>query len=347
MTTVPVPATYRAMQIDGRGGVELVERDTPLPSDEEVLIQVEVCGICGADIADIARADAAKRPPRVPGHEVIGRIAALGARAGDRWKLGQRVGVGRLGGHCNQCAQCRQGRFQLCQNQPIVGSTRDGGYAEVMLARATGLVAIPSELGAAEAAPVLCAGLATFNALRKCGAEAGDIVVVLGIGGLGHMAVQYARRMGFRVVAIGRGRDIEQDVRRLGAHDYLDNQQDDPVAWLKERGGAQAIVTTIDDASTVGALLPALAPGGRMMLLNPGKKPLEIPASLLVGGQRSIVGSMTGTPHDSERALAFSVLVDARPQVEVLPLERANAALEGLRSGVVRFRMVLSMAPLS
>lgn len=318
--------TYRAMQVTTSGTLELVERPTPQPSTGEVLIQVEACGVCGADASDIKAADPTLQPPRVPGHEVVGRIAALGTNIPALWKVGQRVGVGRMGGHCNQCQQCRQGLFNLCRNQPVVGSSCDGGYAEMMLARSTGLVSIPDELSAEEAAPILCAGIATFNALKKCGAQAGDTLAILGIGGLGHMALQYARHMGFKVVAIGRGSDIAADALALGAHVYIDNREEDAVARLKTMGGVQAIVTTIDQADTVSALMEGLAPEGRLVVLNPGKQPLQIPAGFLIGGQRSILGSITGTPYENEKALNFSVLVNARPHIEVLPLEQANEA---------------------
>lgn len=335
--------TYRAIQVSSPGVLELVERETPQPGVGEVLIQVEACGICGADTADIERAAPAGQLPRVPGHEVVGRIVALGLHAPSTWKVGQRVGVGRLGGHCNECVQCRQGRFQLCLNQPVVGATCDGGYAEMMLARSTGLVSIPEELNAEEAAPILCAGLATFNALKKSGAQAGDTVAVLGIGGLGHMALQYARNMGFKVVAIGRGSDVATDALALGAHVYIDNREEDAAAKLKSMGGAQAIVTMIDHADTVSALLAGLAPEGRLVVLNPGKSPLQVPAGLLVGGQRSILGSMTGTPYDNEKALNFSVLVNVRPQIEVMPLEQAGEAYRRMKSGNVKYRMVLTV----
>lgn len=335
--------TYRAMQVTRPGFLELVERPTPLPGIGEVLIEVEACGICGADASDIERADPALHPPRVPGHEVVGRIAALGEHTPSIWKVGQRVGVGRMGGHCNECVQCRQGRFQLCLNQPITGASRDGGYAEMMLARATGLVSIPDELDAGEAAPILCAGIATFNALKKCGAQAGDTVAVLGIGGLGHMALQYARRMGFKVIAIGRGSDIAQDALKLGAHLYIDTNEEDATARLKSMGGVQAIVTMIDHAETVSGLLAGLAPEGRLVMLNPGRQPLQVPAGLMVGGQRSILGSITGTPYENEKTLNFSVLADVRPWIETMPLEKAYDACQRMRSGDVRFRLVLTM----
>lgn len=335
--------TYRAMQVTSSRALELVERKTPKPDAGEVLIEIEACGICGADAGDIERADLTLQPPRVPGHEVVGRIAAIGEGTPSIWKVGKRVGVGRLGGHCNECVQCRQGNFQLCQNQPVVGATCDGGFAEMMLARSTGLVSIPDELSAEEAAPILCAGIATFNALKKCGAQSGDTVVILGIGGLGHMAVQYARHMGFKVVAIGRGGDIAADALALGAHFYIDNLHEDAVARLKNMGGAQAIVTMIDHVDTISTLLGALAPQGRLVVLNPAKNPLQIPVGLLVGGERSILGSITGTPYDNEKTLNFSVLVNVRPQIEVMPLEQANEAYLKMKSGAAKFRMVLTM----
>ena len=328
--------TYRAMQITTPGTLELVERTRPAPGAGEVLIAVEACGICGADTADIDGADPTLRPPRVPGHEIVGRIVELGDGVPALWKLGQRVGVGRLGGHCNACAQCRQGQFQLCRNQPFVGASCDGGYAEMMLARATGLVSIPDELSAEEAAPILCAGIATFNALKKCEAEAGDLVAVLGIGGLGHMALQYARRMGFKVVAVGRGQDIAEDALTLGAHAYIDTNRQDAANALAEMGGAQAIITTIGKADVVSALLAGLAPQGRLVLLGAGKDPLAISPGPLVVGERGVLGSITGSPFENEKTLNFSVLTGVRPLIETMPLEEApdapgSAAPEGER----------------
>lgn len=335
--------SYRAMQVATPGALELVERPIPEPGVGEVLIAVEACGVCGADAADIEGADPTLQPPRVPGHEVVGRIAALGAGVPARWRIGQRVGVGRLGGHCNECEQCRQGLFQLCRNQPFVGASCDGGYAESMIARSTGLVSIPDELNAEEAAPILCAGLATFNALKKCGAEAGDLVAILGIGGLGHMALQYARRMGFKVAAIGRGQDIAADALALGAHVYIDTHQEDAADALKRLGGAMAIITMIGDAAAIAAALDGLAPRGRLVLLGAGKDPLPVPAGFLVGGERSVLGSITGSPYENEKTLNFSVLCNVRPLIETLPLERANEAYQRMRSGDVKFRMVLTM----
>lgn len=335
--------TYRAMQITQPGILELVERKTPTPGNDEVLIEVEACGICGADGSDIENTDPSLPTPRVPGHEVVGRIVAIGANAPSRWQIGQRVGIGRLGGHCQECVQCRQGQFQLCENQPFVGVSCDGGYAEMMLARASGLVSIPDELDSVEAAPILCAGIATFNALKKSDAEAGDLVAILGIGGLGHMALQYARRMGFRVAAIGRGQDIAEDAIKLGAHIYIDANSEDAGNRLKSMGGAQAIITTIGNAEAVAALMPGLAPRGRLVLLGAGKAPLPLAAGHLVVGERSVLGSITGTPYENEKALGFSVLTDVRPWIETMPLEKAFDAYLKMKSGDVKFRMVLTM----
>lgn len=335
--------TYRAMQITRPGTLELVERTTPTPGTGEVLIEVEACGICGADASDIENADSSLQPPRVPGHEVVGRIIAMGEHVPERWQLGQRVGVGRLGGHCHDCTQCRQGRYQLCENQPFVGASCDGGYAEMMLARASGLVSIPDELHSVEAAPILCAGIATFNALKKCGAEAGDLVAIQGIGGLGHMALQYARRMGFKVVAVGRGQDIADDALKLGAHIYIDTQSEDAATRLKSMGGAQAIITMLGNVEAVTALMSGLAPRGRLVLLGAGKIPLSMAAGHVVVGERSVLGSITGTPYDNEKALGFSVLADVRPWIETMPLEKAFDAYLKMKSGGVKFRMVLTM----
>ncbi|WP_369809537.1 alcohol dehydrogenase [Agrobacterium burrii] len=331
------------MQVTTPGTLELVERETPKPGKGEVLIEVEACGICGADSGDIEGADPFLSPPRVPGHEVVGRIIAIGENASSIWKLGQRVGVGRLGGHCNECVQCRQGQFQLCESQNFVGASCDGGYAEMMLARGTGLVAIPDELASEEAAPILCAGIATFNALKKSGAEAGDLVAILGIGGLGHMALQYARKMGFKVVAVGRGPDKAEDALTLGAHIYIDSKAEDAAAQLKSMGGAKAIITTIGNAEAVSSLMPGLAPHGRLVLLGAGKDPLPVSAGHLVVGQRGLLGSITGTPYENEKTLNFSVLAGVRPQIETMPLDQAFKAYQKMKSGDVKYRMVLTM----
>ena len=282
--------------------------------------------------------------PRVPGHEVVGRIIAI-ADSSSYWKIGQRVGVSRLGGHCNHCAECRQGLFNLCHNQPVMGSSHDGGYAEMLLAKETGLVAIPDELSSVEAAPLLCAGIATFNALKKSGAQAGDLIAILGIGGLGHLAIQYAKRMGFKVVAIGRGQDITEHVKTLGVHIYVDTEQENAVEKLQQLGKAQVILTTITNGEASSTLFAGLAPRGKLLVVGVGKEPLIIPSPLLVGGERSIQGSITGTPYEIEKTLDFSVLTDVRAMIETFPLEQAQQAYLRMKSGQAQFRVVLTVSP--
>jgi alcohol dehydrogenase len=337
-------STYRAMQVTASGTLELVIRERPVVPAGEVLIGVEACGMCGADLADIRNAAADPELKRVPGHEIVGRILETGPGIASEWYVGQRVGVGRLAGHCGSCARCRDGSFHLCPNQAFVGSSRDGGYAEMVLARGTGLVAIPDSMASAEAAPILCAGLATLNALRKSGAQPADTVAVLGIGGLGHMALQYASRMGFRVVAIGRGEGTDRDAAWLGAHEYIDTEHEDGPALLAELGGAQCLISTVTDAGLTASFMRAVAPGGTVMLLGVARDPLQLSVGQLIGGERTVAGSLTGTPRDAERALRFSALTDGMPAIERLALEDANMGLERLRSGAARYRLVLTMS---
>lgn len=336
--------TYKAMQIIAPSVMKMVEKDIPVPQTGEVLIKVEACGMCGADINDIENFNSINQSPRVPGHEVIGRIIAIGEHVPNIWKLGQRVGVGRLGGHCNQCPQCRAGDFQLCIDQPYIGLTRDGGYAEMLLIRNTALVSIPDDLLSEEAAPILCAGVATFNALKKSGAQAGDSVAVLGLGGLGHMAIQYARKMGLKVIALGRGIEKMKEILNLGAHIYLDSNDPYHFEELKQMRGLQAIISTINDLNKVKVYLSTLAPQGKLVLLGVGKQPLELKSSELVGGEKCVLGSITGTPYDTEKALNFSVLVEAIPQVEVIPFDLIDKAYQKLKSGEAKFRIVLNMS---
>lgn len=336
-------ATYKAMQITSPGKLELVERAIPEPGAGEVLLSIEACGICGADAGAIEGLEQNTTYPRVPGHEVVGKIVSLGAGVPSYLSPGQRVGVGRLGGHCNECEQCRRGHFNLCSNQPVVGSSQDGGYAEMMVARATGLVVIPDELTSEDAAPLLCAGIATFNALIKSGARPGDTVAIQGIGGLGHLALQYAKKMGFRVVAIGRGDDIASDVKDLGAHIYLDTRKVNAVEELKKIGRAQVILTTITDSAAASELVKALAPRGKFMLVGAGKDPLTIAPGQMVGNELTIEGAITGTPFEVEKTLDFSLLTDVRARVETMPLAKAYEAYQRVMSGDVKFRMVLTM----
>ncbi len=335
--------TYRVMQVVEPGVLQLAERIYPEPGKGEVVINVEACGICGADIFDIDNVKPNLSPPRVPGHEVVGRIVALGTEVSNQWTIGQRVGVGRLGGPCYACDFCRQGLFQQCSDQPVVGSSIDGGYAEAMLVRASGLVAIPDELNSVEAAPILCAGIATFNALRKCGAQAGDTVAILGVGGLGHMAIQYAKRMGYRVVAIGRGDDIRQLAYTLGAHEYIDSNMQPLDEELQRIGNFDAAIVTINESTLTTLLFNHLSPSSKMVILGAGKDPLVFTSGAMVGGERHIFGSITGTPYENEKALSFSVLTQVKPMIETMPLECANEAFLKMKSGKANFRIVLTM----
>jgi alcohol dehydrogenase len=336
--------TYKAMQVSKPGLLELVERDIPTPGPGQVLIGIEACGVCGADAVTIKAASPSFVLPRVPGHEVAGRIIEVGPGV-HHWRVGQRVGVGRFGGHCGECRQCRKGEFVLCENQGVVGLTEDGGFAEMMLAKTTGLVAIPDELNSVEAAPLLCAGLATFNALKKSGAQAGDLVAIQGIGGLGHLAVQYARKMGFRVVAISRGTHRQSEIESLGAHHYIDSEKQNPAKVLTAMGGAQLIFVTSDSSEAASSLLSGLARQGKLLLAGAGSDPLSIPPGKLVIGKRTVEGALTGSPIESEATLDFSVLADVRPKIETMPLEQAAQAYERMASGQARFRMVLTMQP--
>lgn len=336
-------STYRAMQISKPGVLELVTKTVPTPGEGEVLIQVEACGICGADIFDIDVVSPDVYPPRVPGHEVVGNIIARGKGVSSRWPIGKRVGIGRLGGPCNDCEYCRQGKFQYCSNQPTIGSTVDGGYAEVMIARASGLVSIPDDLKSINAAPMLCAGIATFNALKKCSAQAGDTVAICGIGGLGHLAIQYARHMGYRVVAVGRGEDIRTTVTQLGAHHYIDTNDDSLASFIQVHGHFDAAIMTINNSKLTAEITKALAPNGQLVLLGVGPESLAINSGVLVGKEKSIVGSITGMPFENEKALQFSVLTNVNPMIETLPLEQANEAYQRMKSGKVNYRMVLTI----
>jgi D-arabinose 1-dehydrogenase-like Zn-dependent alcohol dehydrogenase len=277
------------------------------------------------------------------GHEVAGVIDALGAGV-TGWKIGQRVGVGWHGGHDGTCEPCRRGRFFACDSAPSTGVTIDGGYAEYMVARASALARIPSELSASEAGPLLCAGVTTFTALRRCGACSGDLVAIHGIGGLGHLAVQFASKMGFRTVAIARGREKESLARKLGASMYIDSNAADPAQELSKLGGAMAIVATVTDSKAMASLIPGMAPDGKLMVVGAASEPLSIPAIALITGRRSILGCYSGTSIDSEDTLAFSVLAGVRPMVEVFPLDEAQEAYERMLSGRARFRVVLKVS---
>jgi len=332
--------TYKAVEVSSPGVFRVVERPVPEPGAGQVRIRVEACGICHTDAATVTGVYPGLHLPRVPGHEVVGRIEALGSGV-SRWKVGQRVGAGLFGGEDGVCEQCRRGDIVNCQNPVTPGVTVDGGYAEVMIAEARGIASIPDELGSVVAAPLMCAGITTYNALRNAGLRGGDLLAVQGIGGLGHLGIQFARHMGFHTVAIGRGREKEKLAKDLGAHVYIDTAVDDAAAVLQRMGGARAILATAPSGGSMGPLVSGLAARGKLIVVGVPQDPIQLNAWPLVFGGRSIYGSLTGTPIESEDTLAFSVLENIRPMVETAPLEQAADAYARMMQGKARFRMVL------
>jgi D-arabinose 1-dehydrogenase-like Zn-dependent alcohol dehydrogenase len=324
------------------GGLELVERNIPEPGRGQVRIKVEACGICHSDLLVKEGYWPGIQYPRVPGHEIAGRIDAIGADV-TNWKPGQRVGVGWHGGHCFTCDSCRRGHFVLCQFEKITGINHDGGYAEYMVTPAEAVAAMPDDLPAAEAAPLLCAGITVFNALRNSGARAGDLVAVQGIGGLGHLGIQYACQMGFRTVAIGRGSDKETLARKLGASVYVDTAAGNPAEALQKLGGARVILATAPDSKSMSALVDGLAPDSKLLVVGAGTEALTVTPLQLIGGRKSIQGWPSGSAIDSEDTLRFSSQTGVRPMIERYPLEKATEAYEQMISGRARFRVVLTM----
>src|SRR2546427_8473428 len=332
--------TYRAVEVSAPGTLRVVERPVSEPGAGQVRIQVEACGICHTDAATVTGTYPGLALPRVPGHEVVGRIEALGSGV-SKWKIGQRVGVGFFGGEDGVCEPCRRGDIVNCQNPVIPGVTVDGGYAEVMIAEARGIASIPDELRSAEAAPLLCAGITTYNALRNAGLRGGDLVAVQGIGGLGHLGIQFARRMGFRTVASGRGGEKEKLGKDWGAHVYVDTAVEDAAAALQRLGGARAILATAPSGDAMGPLVSGLGARGKLIVVGVPLEPMQLHAFPLVFGGRSIYGSLAGTAIDTEDARAFSVLENIRPMIETVPLERAAEAYDRMMKGKARFRVVL------
>jgi D-arabinose 1-dehydrogenase-like Zn-dependent alcohol dehydrogenase len=333
----------KAMQVSKPGGnFELVERPIPEPGRGQVRIKVEACGICHSDALVKEGRWAGIQYPRVPGHEIAGRVDSVGADV-TQWKPGKRVGVGWHGGHCFICDPCRRGDFVVCQFEKITAINFDGGYAEYMIAPAEAVAAMPADLRSDEAAPLLCAGITTYNALRNSGARGGDLVAVHGIGGLGHLGIQYARQMGFRTIAIGRGKDKEALARKLGAHEYVDTSAGAPAAALQNLGGARVILATAPDSKSVSSLVDGLAPNGKLVIVGAGFDPLTITPLQLISARRSVQGWPSGTAKDSEDTLQFSALTGVRPMIERYPLEKAAEAYDQMISGRARFRVVLTM----
>jgi len=333
--------TYKAVEVSAPGTFRVVERVVSAPGPGQVRIRVEACGVCHSDAATVEGQWPGLSYPRVPGHEAIGRIEEIGSGV-TTWKVGQRVGVGFFGGEDGTCKTCRRGETAYCQNPIMTGITSDGGYAEVMIAEARALALIPDGLKSEEAAPLVCAGITTFNALRNAG-RAGDTVAVQGIGGLGHLGVQFARKMGFRTVAIGGGPDKEHLATKLGAHVYIDAKAEDAAAALQKLGGADVILATAPSGSAIGRLLPGLAVRGKLVVVGVSDDAIPLNGVPLVFGGREVAGSLTGRAIETQDTLDFSVLTEVRPIIETLPLAKAEEAYRRMMAGKARFRMVLMM----
>jgi D-arabinose 1-dehydrogenase-like Zn-dependent alcohol dehydrogenase len=338
-------STMRAVQVPRPGGpLELVERPIPEPGRGEVRIKVKACGICHSDALTKDGTWPGIQFPRVPGHEVIGAIDAVGQDVPARWTVGQQIGVGWHAWHCGYCNACRRGNFFACETGvQVTGIAFDGGYADYMVAPSTALAMLPSGLSVAEAAPLMCAGLTTFNALRSSGARPGDLVAILGIGGLGHLGVQYAAKMGFRTVAIARGQDKRPLAEQLGAEHYIDSQSSDPSAELAKLGGAAVVLATVTNGPAMAATIGGLAPRGRLMVLGASFEPLDVSSILLIMARRNVEGWYSGTSIDAEDTLAFSARSAVHSMNEFYPLDRAAEAYDRMLSGKARFRVVLTM----
>lgn len=329
-----------AVVVTAGAPLQITERDIPSPGPGQVRVKVEACGICHSDAFVTSGHFPGLQMPRIPGHEIAGRIDAVGAGVG-AWKEGERVGVGWHGGHCFQCSACRKGVFINCSNEKITGISHDGGYAEYAVVAVESLARIPDGLGATDAGPLLCAGITTYNALRSSGARAGDTVAIQGIGGLGHLALQYAARMGFRTVAISRGADKEDFARQLGAHAYVDTQKESAAEGLNRLGGADLVLATAPNAEAISSTVAGLKPRGKLLIVAAPFEPLQISAMALLSG-KTIAGWPSGSAMDSEETLNFSALSGVRPRTEVFPLEQANQALAKALENRVRFRAVLT-----
>jgi D-arabinose 1-dehydrogenase-like Zn-dependent alcohol dehydrogenase len=333
----------RAVQIPkAKGLLELVERDVPEPGRGWVRVKVEACGVCHSDSLVKEGLWPGIQYPRIPGHEVIGVIDAVGADVPD-WQPAQRVGIGWHGSNCGHCDPCRRGDFFACQVELLTtGISFDGGYAEYMVAPANALAAVPENFNPVEGAPLMCAGITTFNALRNSAARPGDLVAVVGIGGLGHLGVQYATRMGFNTVAIARGKDKEALAKKLGAQHYIDSRSADPAAELTKLGGATVIIATVTNGEAVAAVLGGLGPNGTLIVIG-AAGPVSVDSILLISGQRSVKGWYSGTSIDSQDTLQFSTATGVQSMNEIFPLEQAPQAYDRMMSGKARFRVVLDM----
>jgi D-arabinose 1-dehydrogenase-like Zn-dependent alcohol dehydrogenase len=334
----------RSVQVsEPRGPFEIVERDIPEPGPKQVRIKVQACGICHSDSFTKEGLFPGIQYPRAPGHEIAGVIDVVGRDVPTtEWKAGQRVAVGWHGGHCGHCESCRRGDFVTCRYAQVPGISYDGGYADYMIAPTEALAIIPDELSATDAAPLMCAGITTYNALRNSGARVGEVVAILGIGGLGHLGVQFAAKMGFRTIAIARGKDEEELVKKLGARQYIDNRSQNAVEELIKLGGAKVILATVPSGKAMSEILEGLAVNGKLVIIGASDEPIQASPLLFIQGRRSLIGWPSGTSIDSQDTLSFSVISGVRPMNEIFPLERAAEAYELMMSGKARFRCVLT-----
>jgi D-arabinose 1-dehydrogenase-like Zn-dependent alcohol dehydrogenase len=342
-TTKFAIAPMKAAQVPKPGAdFEIVEREIPNPEAGQVRIKVQACGVCHSDQFTKEGTWPGIQYPRVPGHEVVGLIDELGAGV-TGWKNGQRVGVGWHGGHDGTCRQCRRGDFRNCQNLKVPGISYDGGYQQFMVAPAEALVAMPESLGAAEAAPLLCAGITMYNALRHSDAMPGDLVAVLGIGGLGHLGIQFANKFGYKVAAVGRGSENEALAKKLGASVYIDSKSTNAAEALQKLGGAQVILATAPSSKATSEIFDGLGPNGKLMVIGVAFDPIGVTPVQLVTGSRTIQGWASGTSADEEDTLRFAELTGVRPMIETYPLEKAGEAYARMMSGKAQFRAVLTM----
>ncbi len=334
----------RAVQIEKPGGdFQLVERAIPEPIAGQVRVKVEACGICYSDRYVKDGLNPLIKYPRIPGHEVVGVIDRVGTGVSG-WNIGERVGIGWHGGHCFECRPCRHGDFINCQNTKTTAISHDGGYAEYMVSPSDALARVPTQLSSAEAAPLMCAGITTYNALRNSRARAGDLVAIQGIGGLGHLAIQFAAKMGFRTIAISRGKDKEKSARQLGADEFIDAASDNVSDALQSMGGARVIIATAPSAAGVGTLLSGLGVNGQLVLLAGTGEPFTVTPAQLVRGRKSIQGWASGHAGDWEDTLNFCALTGIRPIIETVPLKQAAKAYQRMMSNQARFRMVLEIS---
>lgn len=342
-TTTVAVGTMKVASIPKPGAdFEMVEREIPEPGPGHVRIKVQACGVCHSDVLTKEGLWPGIQYPRIPGHEVAGIVDQVGDRV-SVWKKGQRVGVGWHGGHDGTCRECRRGDFNNCRNLAIPGISYDGGYQEYMVASVEALVAIPETLGNAEAAPLLCAGVTTYNSLRRSGALPGDLVAVQGIGGLGHLGIQFANKFGYQVAAIGRGPENGVLAKKLGASVYIDSQSAKPAEELQKLGGARVILATAPSSKAMSELVDGLGPNGKLLVVGATFDPIEVAPLQLITGNRSLQGWLTGTPADSEDTLHFAELTGVRPMIETYPLDRADEAYARMISGKAQFRVVLTM----